>query len=1095
MAVRRERVILSLQDDYSGGVLRAATATKALKAAINDLDGEYVGAGRGVQTFSKSLEKNNAELRHEQRELGNAGALVRALAADLDRGTGALRRNSSEFDSHSGRLRLWAKAIATIGPGLVPLGGAGIAGAVGLSNQAGVAALAGTSAVIAFQGVGDALDKLNKAAIEPTAANLENARLALDQIGPSAQALVSHLFALREEWAELRSAAADGIMPGVDAALTSLETRFPDFERILRTINGETGRLLASGADNLASGEWDEFFVFLRTDAVDTLSDLGRTIGNVARGVTELVMAFDPLNDDFSGWLLKASRDFAVWADGLGETQSFQDFVEYIRATGPQVSATLGAIAGALIDIVQAAAPLGGPVLEVLESLFKTISAIADSDFGTPLITGLAAISLLSTGLKGFDRVMGASFGLRGKNSVKETVAGWKAAVPTLNEAGTTFYRLGQSAENASEKTLKARQSVRGFAREIGPAAAGAAGIGLIATGTTEKLGLTNTATLALAGSLAGPWGAAVGGAIGLVTDLNATIGISATELERYGQKIQALGGPTIAGQIASVTKELEKQREIAGDGTENFFGKTLFGIPDLLSHDAQDDAVKSAKELETRLESLLAQEDLNRIAAVGMAGGSSAAADQFFRAAAATEEFESALKELNDLLSNRASLRDYEAALDEFRKGLKGKNNGLSFDIDTEKGRQNLENLDAIADRALRRAQQLKEQGKELAAQRILQRARQDIKDFLPDTEEAREAAKDVLRELRELARTKAKPEIDVENEQALGSINAVENALGRVNDKTVFLNVVRRKAAGFGADVVVAGGGTIPGARFPYRDSVLAYLAPTEEVITNKNGEADRFRADRAAGRIPAYAAGGTVLPARGGRPDRGASLQGVIEEFVSLKDATKSLGRAAKDAASALDKERQKRDELRSDRDALSSAVAGKFNNDLFSPTSNPFAPGAGDFMSVLQGDIADLQDLNKARVQLTRKGLDGDALAAVLEQGDLADVQQLAGLSRGALSELKKDFERRAALQAAVGSAAGNAAYGPEFRAMRRDLADARDELRKANRQREAGNRQREAGNRQRARVAKDTGQEVGKAVNGGASRGRRNQPRG
>jgi TP901 family phage tail tape measure protein len=55
-------------------------------------------------------------------------------------------------------------------------------------------------------------------------------------------------------------------------------------------------------------------------------------------------------------------------------------------------------------------------------------------------------------------------------------------------------------------------------------------------------------------------------------------------------------------------------------------------------------------------------------------------------------------------------------------------------------------------------------------------------------------------------------------------------------------------------------AAGGTVPGSG-PYRDSVLALLAPTEEIIPNDKGQADRYRADRGAGRIPAYAAGGTV------------------------------------------------------------------------------------------------------------------------------------------------------------------------------------------------------------------------------------------
>jgi hypothetical protein len=74
------------------------------------------------------------------------------------------------------------------------------------------------------------------------------------------------------------------------------------------------------------------------------------------------------------------------------------------------------------------------------------------------------------------------------------------------------------------------------------------------------------------------------------------------------------------------------------------------------------------------------------------------------------------------------------------------------------------------------------------------------------------------------------------------------------------------------------------VPGPRTPYGDKVLAHLAPGEEVISNRHGQADRFRSDRAPGgsrrtpmagpsrtgsrstyttRYRGYADGGTVDP----------------------------------------------------------------------------------------------------------------------------------------------------------------------------------------------------------------------------------------
>lgn len=100
------------------------------------------------------------------------------------------------------------------------------------------------------------------------------------------------------------------------------------------------------------------------------------------------------------------------------------------------------------------------------------------------------------------------------------------------------------------------------------------------------------------------------------------------------------------------------------------------------------------------------------------------------------------------------------------------------------------------------------------------------------------------------------------------LNGTTAASRDLDRLtHTRTVYVDVKTR----FGhSDITTTGGhvltgqadgGTIPGPRYPYGDKVLIAAAPGEQVISNRYGQADRFRADRAAGRIPAYADGGTV------------------------------------------------------------------------------------------------------------------------------------------------------------------------------------------------------------------------------------------
>ncbi|MBM0125600.1 hypothetical protein, partial [Pimelobacter simplex] len=169
MAVRRESVRLELEDHFSTKMAKAAAATKLLDRELKGLSGRSVEMGRASGT----------------------------AARDIDLFGTSLRRQGAEVDRFSGRVRILADTMAVLGPSLVPTGGVAIAGIAGLSSQLGFAAIGMGSLVAASQGVGDALKTLNDAALDPTAANLEKAREAMDQIGPAAQGFVTRFQELR----------------------------------------------------------------------------------------------------------------------------------------------------------------------------------------------------------------------------------------------------------------------------------------------------------------------------------------------------------------------------------------------------------------------------------------------------------------------------------------------------------------------------------------------------------------------------------------------------------------------------------------------------------------------------------------------------------------------------------------------------------------------------------------------------------------------------------------------------------------------------------------------------------------------------------
>jgi hypothetical protein len=232
-------VVLELEDAFTAGVIRAAAASELLDKRLNSLSKSSVQTSRAQADMDRSIESAG-------RSSGGA---------------------SKEIDRFSGRLGLLVDIGATLGPSLIPIGAVGIPALMGLANAAGMAALAGGSVIFAFQGVGTALQAVNKARLEPTTANLTAAHLAMQKLGPDARALVGQLSDLSGTIKDLRNAAASGVLPGVSEAIDSLLGRLPEVEKILHRVGTASGDLIAAGADSLASSKWDDFFTFLKTEA------------------------------------------------------------------------------------------------------------------------------------------------------------------------------------------------------------------------------------------------------------------------------------------------------------------------------------------------------------------------------------------------------------------------------------------------------------------------------------------------------------------------------------------------------------------------------------------------------------------------------------------------------------------------------------------------------------------------------------------------------------------------------------------------------------------------------------------------------------
>ena len=505
MAVRAESVRLSLDDaGFTSGMIKAASATALLDRNLESLNGSAVSTRRSVMD-------------------ADDGIVSLGTSAD---------RSGNQIDKLSGRLALIAQAAAVLGPALLPIGAVAVPAITGLATAGAAAAVAGGSMIVAFQGVGDAVKAMNEQALNPSAANMEKLREAMAVIGPDAARFVKEFQAFRPVLTDIRDSAAAGWFPGLIESLSDFEAIAPRVANLFEQVGRAGGEMVADAAASFNSDRWTPFFDFVTAEMPAALTSLGQIVGDLTHGAAEMWMAFDPANDSFLSWMEGVASGFDSWASSAGGREDIAAFLDYVAQTGPQVEEFFVALVGAFTQIAQAAAPLGGPVLSALTGVANAIAAIADSDLGTPIFAGLAALSLYNRALATTAALQKSAFGVAAGGGTTAAgspggfiggqVAPMKAAIPSLQEFGTVAKFAGQGAAYASEETLKARESVRGFAAASAPAIAAGAGIALAFSGAADGMGLSNTASLALMGTLGGPWGAAIGGAIGLTMDMAA---------------------------------------------------------------------------------------------------------------------------------------------------------------------------------------------------------------------------------------------------------------------------------------------------------------------------------------------------------------------------------------------------------------------------------------------------------------------------------------------------------------------------------------------------------------------------------------------
>lgn len=1020
------------------------------------------------------LVRLRADISDFQRKMATAGTTTSVFVKNLE-----------TADSRMGNLVQTALALA---PALVPISASAVPALAGLTSQAGFAAAGVGVLVAAFNGVGDSLEALNEYQLEPTAENYAKLREEMRKLPAEGREFVRFLDSeVMPALDRLRDVAAAGALPGFEDGIDDIMARLPEVRDMVDSLADASGRLAEETGEGLASDEFDDFFNFLRTEAEPTLLTFGRTVGNVLDGLATTLIGLNPLANDFEDALLEWSRGFADI-----EPEDFADFVAYVRDVGPDAVDALSAVGGALVALVQAAAPVGEVALPAIEALANVITVVANSAAGPALLGAAAGLSAVSRAVALFNAANGSALvgmmrtaGTDGEKGAQGLTAFGKAAAGLA--AVTVVFAVLDELNKRFDETLPGVEDLTG--RLLDLEEMGSRGFSVSLGKEFDSLGasvdrLTDPSKLeAFNQTVLSPLGR-----IGMDRGLReATDEIAALDQALAG--IVASAGPEAAEKVLGALVEqgylTEAQlREIRGE--LGLYDEALAGAAnqERLTADATDEL-----------------------------GGS------MDDAAAKTRTFKESLDRLNALLDGRANMRDYEAAIDDFTDAMK--RNGRNWDINTEKGRENQAMLDGIVGSTLAVAEGMKG----AARQRFLTSAIADLREMANRFDIPRSQVRELIRELQQANRTNVNPKIGVDTSTAQAHIRAIKAELDSI-DRFIPVNI-HVSRTGQGGDSPYLSGG-VPKAYGDFKDRHDPEIAPGgawrvwaepetqgESYIPHANDSrrprAKRIlehTADKFGGQVLWFAEGGTTgeddEEASDGTSKRRRRRVGAIPaETAALIRQFGSLTRAIKASEAAVEKETGRRDALRDRLDGVEQQMADIADAATAGFTGDPFrdrqgAPrgsvgqsaGGSDPIAALMEDIAYGQERGSLLQQLRQAGLGGDtageqaALAEALRSGDNASLSSL--LTNGQVQMFEDLFIQRQGVEGDVGGNAAELVHGAGYEALSAEAAEQTAELREVKAELRALRQEERARENRNAQRSKDNADRTADGVKEGVN---------
>lgn len=325
-----------------------------------------IGANTPTVNVNVNTQAANQNVNRLQRNIAALPAWKRIVIwveeqGDMDRLATKLR-NIDEIMLQMGQGLIWM-LLPALGPMLgIAAGGAGALAAqlVGAGAAMGAFAMVAVPAINYLKEVNGSVKRGSKEWYNLSTAT-RSTLVAVDQ--------------LQVTWDTMQKKFREPTLEVFTLALWGANTALKMFQPTIQGSIEAMKNLATSFNESLGSADVKAIFEWFGNTAGGYFESLMKTIGNFFVGFMNMMVAFDPLAQDFADGFLNMSTRFREWSSTLEQNKAFQDFLNYARENGPLFLSFLGSLINFLVQLGIAMAPIGKYVMEMTTKFLKWADA------------------------------------------------------------------------------------------------------------------------------------------------------------------------------------------------------------------------------------------------------------------------------------------------------------------------------------------------------------------------------------------------------------------------------------------------------------------------------------------------------------------------------------------------------------------------------------------------------------------------------------------------------------------------------------------------------------------------------------------------